>query len=48
VDTLARVHFLKGDVQKAFELQTKAVELASGATKESLRGALEQYRKDLE
>ena len=44
IDTLARVHFLKGDVKKAIEHQTKAVELATGAMKESLQKALDEYK----
>lgn len=46
VDTLARVHFVKGDVAKAIELQTKAVELAgeNSRMKASLEKALEEYK----
>lgn len=46
IDTLARVHFEKGEVAKAIELQTKAVELS--ATNESLKKqlaeTLEKYK----
>jgi len=44
LDTLARVHFLKGDVKKAIEHQTKAVEIATGPMKESLQKALDEYK----
>ena len=44
LDTLARVHFLKGDVKKAIEHQTKAVDVATGAMKESLQKALDEYK----
>lgn len=46
VDTLARVHFVKGDVAKAIELQTKAVELAGDneRMKASLAEALDEYK----
>lgn len=45
LDTLARVHFCKGDVAKAVELQTKAVEIAPAQMKEELQGALDEYKK---
>jgi thiol-disulfide isomerase/thioredoxin len=48
IDTVARVHFRKGDVKKAVELQTKAVELASGPMKEQLTAALDEYKKKLD
>lgn len=47
LDTLARVHYLKGDLKKAVELQEKAVEHAVGANVEAIRKALEAYRKEL-
>lgn len=45
LDTLARVHFCKGDIDKALELQTRAVGLADAEMKEQLAPALEEYRK---
>lgn len=45
LDTLARVHFVKGDVAKAVELQTKAVELAPEEMKEELTKSLDEYKK---
>lgn len=39
LDTLARVHFTKGDVQKAIEIQTSAVEFA---TDKKLKASLEE------
>lgn len=45
IDTLARVYFLKGDVDKAIELQTRAVELASQREKDDLQRALDEYKK---
>jgi thiol-disulfide isomerase/thioredoxin len=44
LDTLARVHFLKGDTAKAIELQTKAVELAPDEMKEDLKKSLEEFK----
>lgn len=44
IDTLARVHFVKGDVAKAIELQTKAVGLASGEMKADLEKVLAEYK----
>jgi thiol-disulfide isomerase/thioredoxin len=45
IDTLARVYFLKGDVDKAIELQSRAVELAPEHQESELRRALEEYKK---
>jgi len=45
LDTLARVHFVKGDTAKALELQKKAVDLAPEQLKEQLQEALEEYEK---
>ena len=46
IDTLARVHFLKGDKEKAIELQKKAVALADDAElKAELEKVLEEYQK---
>lgn len=44
IDTLARVHFVRGDVAKAIELQTKAVELAPAGFKAEMTKALEEYK----
>ena len=44
LDTLARVHFLKGDLQKAIECETKAVEVSTGSLKASLEKALAEYK----
>lgn len=43
LDTLARVHFLRGDVETALELQRRAVELAPGTMKPGLLLALKEY-----
>ena len=43
LDTLARVHFVKGDSAKAIEIQKKAVELADGEMKAELEKALKEY-----
>jgi thiol-disulfide isomerase/thioredoxin len=46
LDTLARVYFTRGDVQKAIELQAKAVELATDERqKAGLQSTLDEYRK---
>lgn len=45
LDTLARVYFNKGDIRRAIELQSKAVDLAPAGIKEQLAPALEEYRK---
>ncbi len=44
LDTLATVYHLKGNHDKAIELQTKAVELAEGEMKEELQARLEQFK----
>jgi len=44
IDTLARVYFLKGDIEKAIELQTKAVDRAEGVEKEDLQRTLDEYK----
>jgi len=44
LDTLARVHFLRGDKVKAIETQKKAIELAPAQMKESLMAALAEYQ----
>ncbi|MBI5433485.1 MAG: redoxin family protein [Planctomycetes bacterium] len=43
LDTLARVHATKGDLAKAIELQTKAVEVSSGQLRKGLEGVLAEY-----
>jgi tetratricopeptide (TPR) repeat protein len=44
LDTLARVHFTRGDRERAIELQRKAVELAPGEeAREALGKVLEEY-----
>ena len=47
LDTLARVHFWKGDYTKALEIQRKAVEVADERMKPSLLGAVAEYEKAL-
>jgi thiol-disulfide isomerase/thioredoxin len=44
LDTLARVQFLKGDVGKAIECETKAVEVSTGSLKASLEKTLAEYK----
>ena len=44
LDTLARVHFLRGDVQKAIEFQEKAIAVAAENDKAALRATLEEYK----
>ncbi|MFT4648919.1 MAG: tetratricopeptide (TPR) repeat protein [Glaciecola sp.] len=48
LDTLARAHFLVGDVRRALEIQMRAVELADERMKASLEVALVEYRKALQ
>lgn len=45
LDTLARALFMQGKKEAALELQEKAVQLADGEMKESLRTTLESYKK---
>ena len=45
IDTLARVHFLKGDVAKAIELERKAIEVADAQQKAQLQPTLDEYLK---
>ncbi|MCA9280986.1 MAG: redoxin domain-containing protein [Phycisphaeraceae bacterium] len=47
IDTLARVVFNKGDIKKAIQLQTKAVDIAPAEDKEQLMPALEEYKAAL-
>lgn len=44
LDTLARVHFMRGDTAKAIEIQTKAVELAPENFKAEMTKALDEYK----
>ncbi len=48
LDTLARVYYLKGDLAKAVEIQTKAVEKAAGNEQmlPDLQSALDQYKAE--
>ncbi|MFM9956945.1 MAG: TlpA disulfide reductase family protein [Phycisphaerales bacterium] len=49
LDTLARAHFVKGEIAKAVEVQTKAIDVAPEEEfKEQLRSALEEYKTALE
>ncbi|MGE3182715.1 MAG: redoxin domain-containing protein [Phycisphaerae bacterium] len=43
IDTLARAHFLKGNVTKAIELQRKAIDLVGDEEKSSYQGSLDEY-----
>ncbi len=45
LDTLARVHFCRGDVERAIEIQSRAVELADQSMKLRLTPALDEYTK---
>lgn len=44
LDTLARVHAWKGEMAKAIEIQTLAVELAMDAMREDLQKVLDEYK----
>ncbi len=45
LDTVARVHFLKGDTQKAIELQQKAIQLTDDEQqKQQMQEALREYQ----
>lgn len=44
LDTLARVQFEKGEIDKAIETQTKAVEVADAGMKDDLTKNLEKYK----
>ncbi len=48
LDTVARVHFWRGDLAKALEIQKLAVEHAEGKMKESLLKAVEEYSSALQ
>jgi thiol-disulfide isomerase/thioredoxin len=48
MDTLACVHWDRGEKEKALEIQTRAVELAQGTpVKAELEGRLEMFKKEL-
>lgn len=44
LDTLARVYFVKGDKEKAIEIQKKAIENADGRMKRELEATLKEYQ----
>ena len=44
LDTLARVYFIRGDVARAIEFQTLAVEKAAGPEKANASKTLSQYQ----
>ncbi|MCC6286100.1 MAG: redoxin family protein [Phycisphaerales bacterium] len=44
LDTLARVHFLKGDIDEAIKVQTKAVDKAEEPMKAELQTTLDEYK----
>jgi thiol-disulfide isomerase/thioredoxin len=46
LDTLARVHYEKGDLKKAVEIQRKAVQHAEEGMAEQLKTALEKYESE--
>jgi len=46
LDTLARIHYEKGDVKKALEIQKEAVEHAEAGFEEELEEWLERYEKE--
>lgn len=43
LDTAARVHFWRGDIERALELQKRAVEHSEGAMKTALQAAVAEY-----
>ena len=48
LDTLARVHFLKGDIARAIELQKAAIEKApAGAMKDEMQATLAEYESKI-
>jgi thiol-disulfide isomerase/thioredoxin len=44
IDTLARVYFLRGNLDKAIELQTKAVDLLEDEQRDEVKKTLEDYK----
>jgi len=48
LDTLARVHYERGELELAIATQQKAIDVADGAMKEHLQRTLDQYRRELE
>jgi hypothetical protein len=48
LDTVARVHFWRGDLERAVKIQTRAVENSEGQMKASLELALAEYQRALE
>jgi thiol-disulfide isomerase/thioredoxin len=45
LDTVARIHFIKGETDKAIEIQTKAIEVTKNANmKSQLEGTLKEYQ----
>jgi len=48
LDTVARVHFWRGDLERALKIQTRAVEQSVGEMKASLELALTEYKRALE
>jgi tetratricopeptide (TPR) repeat protein len=45
IDTLARVHFWRGDFEQALAIQRRAVEHAEGQMKTALEGVVAEYEK---
>jgi len=43
LDTLARAHYERGELNKAIEVQKKAVKKAEGPMKEDLQRVLDKY-----
>ncbi len=48
LDTVARVHFWRGDLEQALKIQRSAVEHAKGAMKADLEKAVREYEEALE
>jgi Flp pilus assembly protein TadD len=46
-DTLARAHFETGNIAKAIEIQTRAIEIASEEQRPELSTTLDRYKKAL-
>lgn len=47
LDTLARVYFRMGKVEKAIDLQREAVKYSEGQMKEALQDVLDEYEKEM-